>query len=200
MDDAGRPARVVQLLSVLLKLQTILERFSLAIEKIAGVLMALITILVVISAVSRYLFAFPVPDAFDLSRLLLGAAIMWGFASVGFRGSHIKVDIVAEILPAKMRRWVDTFAWTILLIFTCLLTWKMLGRVLSASRSGEATMDLRIPAWWIMALTLAGVAVSIVTVLARLILVATGRGSLDHFDSADIADRDEPPEEKAGYE
>jgi TRAP-type C4-dicarboxylate transport system permease small subunit len=184
----------------LLKLQIILERFSLAIEKIAGVLMALITILVVISAVSRYLFAFPIPDAFDLSRLLLGAAIMWGFASVGFRGSHIKVDIVAEILPAKMRRWVDTFAWTILLIFTCLLTWKMLGRVLSASRSGEATMDLRIPAWWIMALTLAGVTVSIVTVLARLILVATGRGSLDHFDSADVAAGDGSVEEKAGYE
>ena len=162
--------------------------------------MALITILVVISAVSRYLFAFPIPDAFDLSRLLLGAAIMWGFASVGFRGSHIKVDIVAEILPAKMRRWVDTFAWTILFIFTCLLTWKMLGRVLSASRSGEATMDLRIPAWWIMALTLAGVAVSIVTVLARLILVATGRGSLDHFDSADMATGDGSVEEKAGYE
>lgn len=162
--------------------------------------MALITTLVVISAVSRYLFAFPIPDAFDLSRLLLGAAIMWGFASVGFRGSHIKVDIVAEILPAKMRRWVDTFAWTILLIFTCLLTWKMLGRVLSASRSGEATMDLRIPAWWIMALTLAGVAVSIVTVLARLILVATGRGSLDHFDSVDVAAGDGSVEEKAGYE
>lgn len=162
--------------------------------------MALITILVVVSAAGRYLFAFPVPDAFDLSRLLLGAAIMWGFASVGFRGSHIKVDIVAEILPAKVRRWVDTFAWTVLLIFTCLLAWKLLDRVLSASRSGEATMDLRIPAWWIMALTWAGVAVSIFTVLARLILVATGRGSLDHFDSADVASGDASVEEKTGYE
>ncbi|WP_223479017.1 TRAP transporter small permease [Oricola indica] len=166
-------------------LQNFLEWFSLAIEKVAGVLMALITVVVVVSAVSRYMFSFPIPDAFDLSRLLLGAAIMWGFASVGYRGSHIKVDIIAEFLPKSVRRWIDTFAWTVLLIFTCLLTWKLLDRVLSASRSGEATMDLRIPAWWLMALIWAGVAVSILTILARLILVATGRGTLDHFDAVD---------------
>ncbi|MDF1776573.1 MAG: TRAP transporter small permease [Rhizobiaceae bacterium] len=173
------------------RLQTILEAISLTIEKVAGVLMGVITIVVVVSAIGRYLFSFPIPDAFDMSRLLIGAAIMWGFASVGYRGSHIKVDIISEIMPAKARRWIDTFAWAVLLLFTCLLAWKMLDRVLSAAKSGEATMDLRLPAWPIMALIWAGVAVSILTVLARLILVATGRTSLDHFESIDVAD--EPP-------
>lgn len=173
------------------RLQTILEAISLTIEKVAGVLMGVITIVVVVSAIGRYLFSFPIPDAFDMSRLLIGAAIMWGFASVGYRGSHIKVDIISEIMPRKAQRWIDTFAWAVLLLFTCLLAWKMLGRVLSAAKSGEATMDLRFPAWPIMGLIWAGVAVSILTILARLILVATGRTSLDHFETIDVAD--EPP-------
>jgi len=167
------------------KLQRFLEAFSLWIEKIAGVMMAVITLLVVVSAVSRYLFAWPLPDAFDLSRYLLGAAIMWGFASVGFRGSHIKVDLLAEALPAGVRRITDALACTALLFFTALLTWKLLARVTSAAGSGEATMDLRLPAWPFMALIWAGVAVSLVTILARLLIILLGRGSLDHFDSAE---------------
>lgn len=170
------------------RLQSLLERICHAIELVAGALMALITVVIVVSAVSRYLFSYPLPDAFDLSRYLLGAAIMWGFASVGYRGSHIKVDIVAEILPPAARRWIDSFAWTVLLGFTLLLAWKMLDRVRSTARSGEATMDLRLDAWPFYALIWAGVAVSILAILARLIIVASGRGSLDHYDPVDPVD------------
>lgn len=173
------------------RLQARLERMTLVIENVAGLMMGLITVLVVVSAVSRYLFAYPLPDAFDLSRFLLGAAIMWGFASVGYRGSHIKVDLLAEALPDGVRRWIDTFAWSVLLLFTCLLAWKMFDRVSSAGRSGEATMDLRIPAWPFLGLIWAGVAVSILAVLARLIVVASGRGTLDHYETVEIAEGDD---------
>lgn len=163
----------------------LLDRVSLGIERVAGAMMALVTVLVVVSAVARYAFAAPLPDAFDLSRYLLGATILWGFASVGYRGSHIKVDIVAEMLPPGPRRWIDSLAWTVLLLFTLLLAWKMFDKVVSAARSGEATMDLRLPAWPFYALIWAGVAVSILAILARLGIVASGRGSLDHFDPVD---------------
>ncbi|MBS8228240.1 TRAP transporter small permease [Vannielia litorea] len=166
-------------------LQRALERFSHWVEIVAGVMMGFITLLVVVSAVTRYLFAWPLPDAFDLSRYLLGAAIMWGFACVGFRGSHIKVDLLAEALPTPVRRWVDALAWAVLLFFTALLAWKLLGRVTSAAGSGEATMDLRLPAWPLMALIWAGVAVSLATITARLLIILFGHGSLDHFDSAE---------------
>ena len=167
-----------------------LERISLVIEKMAGALLGLITILIVVSAIGRYLLAWPVPDAFDLSRFLIGAAIMWGFASVGFRGSHIKVDIVAEMLPAKVRRWIYSFDWAVLLLFTVLLAWKMLARVVSAYHSGEATFDLRMPAWIFLGLIWIGVAVSILAVVSRLFLVASGRATLEHFETVEIADPD----------
>lgn len=172
----------------MLRLQRILEHIAHGIEVVAGLIMGLVTLLVVASAVGRYLFAYPLPDAFDLSRLLLGAAIMWGFASVGYRGSHIKVDLLAERLPQGPRRWIDAFAWTLLLIFTALLAWKMFGRVSSAAGSGESTMDLRMPAWPLMGFIWLGVAVSLPAILARLLLIVTGRGSLDHFESIDAKD------------
>lgn len=165
-----------------------MERFARSIELIAAIFLAAITLLIVASAIGRYLLALPIPDAFDASRLMLGVAIMWGFASVGFRGSHIKVDLFAEMLPRGARRACDVVAWSVLLGFTAVLAWKMLARVLSAHASGEATFDLRLPAWPFLALICAGAAVSIVTVLARLIIVATGRGTLDPFERVE-----EPP-------
>jgi C4-dicarboxylate transporter, DctQ subunit len=174
------------------KLQLILERIAYIIELVAGLIMGIVTLLVVLSAVSRYLFSYPLPDAFDLSRLLLGAAIMWGFASVGYRGSHIKVDLIAEMLPVNRRRWLDMFAWSVLLFFTVLLTWKMFGRVSSAAVSGEATMDLRMPAWPLMTFAWLGVVVSLPAIIARLILIISGLGTLDHFEAVDkIAERKE---------
>lgn len=172
------------------RLERLLDTISLAIERIAAVLLAAITVLIVASAIGRYLLANPIPDAFDLSRLFLGAAIMWGFASLGYRGSHIKVELFAEMLPARARRWVDLFAWTILMVFTVLLCWKMMARVTSAHASGEATFDLRLPAWPVMALIWAGVAASILTIAARILLIVTGRGSLDAYEEIETEDED----------
>jgi TRAP-type C4-dicarboxylate transport system permease small subunit len=168
-----------------LKFVDILEKLSLAIEKVAAVFLAAITLLIVVSAIGRYVFASPIPDAFDLSRLLLGATIMWGFASVGYRGSHIKVDLFAEMMPPRVRKFFDVVAWAILLAFTLLLAWKMLARVESAAASGEATFDLRLPAWPMLGLIWAGVAVSAVAILARILLIASGRGDLENFEAID---------------
>ena len=173
-----------------------LDRISIIIERIAAILLAAITILVVASAIGRYLLAKPIPDAFDLSRLLLGAAIFWGFASIGYRGSHIKVDIFAEMMGPRLRRAVDVFSWLVLLVFTLLLAWKMLDRVRSAAASGEATFDLRIPAWPLMALIWAGVAVSVIAIVARLAILLRGDGTLEAFDSVDAALPKDGPDER----
>ena len=141
------------------------------VERIAAVMLGLVTLLVFVSALGRYLFASPIPDAFDLSRLALAVAIMWGFASLGFRGNHIKVDILAEMLGAKARRILDLFAWLGLLLFTILLTWKLGGRVLSQMPGGETTMDLRLPHWPFLAFVVAGLVMAVLTTLIRLWLV-----------------------------
>ena len=155
----------------------ILERFCRVVEMLAGLLLGLCTILIVVSAIGRYALTTPVPDSFDVSRLLIGACIMWGFASVGYRGGHITVDLFVEMMPDRARRWVEFLAWAVLLLFVVLLAWKMFGRVDSAMRSNEAPFDLRLPVWPLMALIWAGTAISILTVTVRLFLLATGKAN-----------------------
>ncbi|AXS42220.1 TRAP transporter small permease [Breoghania sp. L-A4] len=172
---------------------TRLERLSLTIEKIAGVFLAAITILVFVSAIGRYLFATPLPDSFDISRLMMGVAVLWGFASVGYRGSHIKVDLIAEWLPDRVRRWLDILAWTVLLGFTLALTWMLLTRVSSAYSSGEATFDLRIPVWPFLAVIWLGVLASVFTIFSRIaLLLLDERSKLEHYETVE-ADIEEGP-------
>jgi TRAP-type C4-dicarboxylate transport system permease small subunit len=151
-----------------------LDRLAIAIEKIAGLFLAAITVLVFASAIGRYAFAAPIPDAFDLARLLLGVAVLWGFASVGYRGAHIKVDLVAEVLPARLCFWLDVLASLVLLLFTVLLASMLLGRVESAYASSEATFDLRLKVWpWLAAIWL-GVLASAFTITSRIVLMLLG--------------------------
>ncbi|MFB9951717.1 TRAP transporter small permease [Rhizobium puerariae] len=140
-----------------------LERFSEAVDMIAGLLLGLCTILIVASTVGRYVFSWAIPDSFDLSRYLIGACMMWGFASLGFRGGHIAVDLLYEPLGPTGRRILDFIAWGALLIFTVLLAYMMFFRLTSAYNSNEATFDLRIPVWPLIGLIWLGCASAVVT-------------------------------------
>ena len=169
-----------------------LERVSTMIERIAGLFLALITIIVFASAIGRYLLSMPIPDAFDVSRLMMGVAVLWGLASVGYRGSHIKVDLLAELLPSPVRRWVDIFAWSVLFLFTCLFAWMLMMQVQSYYASAQVTSDLRMPLWPFFALMWLGVAASVLTVFLRIaLMLADPRRGLDHYERIEGTDTGE---------
>lgn len=155
------------------------------VERIAGAILGLVTLLVVASAIGRYGFARPVPDAFDLSRLVLGVAIAWGFASVAYHGNHIKVDLLAQALPPHRRKWVNAFAWLVLLIFTAMMTWKIWGRVTQTMAGGDATMDLRLPHWPFFLAIWLGLVAALFTTAVRLWMILARGSDLDEFDGID---------------
>ena len=149
----------------------------LVVERIAAIVLGLVTVLIVASAIGRYIFASPVPDTFDVSRLVLGVAIAWGLASLGFHGTHIKVDLLAHALPRNLRTAMNFFAWLVLLVFTLLLVWKIWERVLSAMSGGDATMELRLAHWPFFLAIWLGILAAALTTLIRLWLIArTGSG------------------------
>jgi len=148
----------------------LLQRFCDIVDIVAGILLGTVTLLIVSSTVARYFFAYAIPDAFDLSRYLIGACLMWGYASIGLRGGHIAVDALWEVSGARGRKAIDFIAWALLLAFTILLTYQMFFRMRSAYFSNEATFDLRLPAWPFIALIWVGCAVSIITTTAALVL------------------------------
>src|SRR5918996_1176619 len=72
----------------------LIQRFCDGVDALAGLLLGLCTLLVVVTAIGRYTHQFTIPDAFDISRYLIGACVAWGFASLGYRGGHIAVDLL----------------------------------------------------------------------------------------------------------
>lgn len=142
----------------------LLERFCAIVDVIAAVLLGLCTILIVVSTASRYIFAWALPDAFDLSRLLIGACIMWGFASIGYRGGHIAVDLLWEVVSKRAQMIIDFIAWTMTFLFTALLAIMTYSRFTGAYRSNESTFDLMLPVWPVLGLIWLGCAVSVITV------------------------------------
>lgn len=156
------------------------RQIILLIERISAILFGIATLVVFVSAVGRYAFASPIPDAFDISRLVLAVTIAWGFASLGYRGSHIKVDLLTQWLSPAKQRIADLFAWTVLLIFSSLLCWKLGEKALSNFSHGEVTMDLRIPHWPFLSLIVLGLFMAVITTLIRLSRIYRFGEGLDH--------------------
>ncbi|WP_158968224.1 TRAP transporter small permease [Chachezhania sediminis] len=159
------------------------SRAILAIERIAAVILGLVTVLIMVSAITRYGFAMPVPDVFDVSRLVLGIAIAWGFASLGFRGNHIKVDLLAQAVPRVVLKAINAFAWGVLLFFTALMTWKIWERTMDAMGGGDATMELRLAHWPFFLGICLGLLAALFTTALRLWLIVTRGTDLGEFES-----------------
>lgn len=141
-----------------------MERFCELVEVVAGVLLGAVMLLIVATTAGRYVFGRAISDAFDLSQLLIGACIMWGLASVGYRGGHITVDLLYEVVGERLRTVINLIAWFVLMSFTVMLTVMLYHRVASAFASHEATFDLRLSVWPFLLLIWIGCAVSVVTV------------------------------------
>lgn len=106
-------------------------------------------------------------------------------ASLGFHGTHIKVDLLAQAVGRSTRRWINGFAWAVLAAFTALLCWKIWGRVMSAMNGGDATMDLRLPHWPFFLAIWVGLMAALFTTLVRLWLIGRQGTDLWEFDGID---------------
>jgi len=151
-----------------------IEHSAMVIDYVAAGLLGLITIVIFASALFRYLFTTPIPDGFDISRLLLGSCILWGLASVSYRGGHISVDAIWTILSPRKKRWMDITASLFTLAFIGLFAWMLFNKVLGVYDSNEETFDLRIQVWPFYAMACGGVFVATLTTLARLVLEIVG--------------------------
>jgi TRAP-type C4-dicarboxylate transport system permease small subunit len=160
-----------------------IDRIIAAAELLAGLFLALVVILTFASVVLRYLFAWTIPDSYDLSRLFLGIVIFWGIAVTGFRGDHITVELVYNVLPRPARRVLDLLATLFTLACMALFAWAMAGKVIDIFDSGETTYDLRLPVWPFYALAWFGLIGSVLLLLIRLTRQAgaTARDEISHL-------------------
>jgi len=145
------------------------NRFAAAAERVAGLFLGLVTALTFATVALRWAFSVGIPDSYDVSRNLLGIVTFWGIAMTGFRGEHITVDLVWGALPPGGRRALDVLSSLFTLLCMAVFAGAMAVKVIGTRASGETTYDLSLPIWPFYALAWAGLAVSVLLVILRLV-------------------------------
>jgi TRAP-type C4-dicarboxylate transport system permease small subunit len=149
------------------------------VERVAGLFLALVALLIFLSVVLRYVFATNLPDAFDLSQYLQGIAIMWGLAVATYRGGHIAVDLLWEAAGPAGKRCIDIFARLVMTAFFFLLALWLFLRLPNVMASGRVTVELGLPIWPFYLAASLGVLACVVVSLIALAQAATSSGQGD---------------------
>jgi TRAP-type C4-dicarboxylate transport system permease small subunit len=144
-----------------------MDRFIDAIELVAAIFVAIVTIDVFISVLLRYLFNVSIPDSYNFGQLLLGILIFWGIAATSYRGTHITVDLVWANVGPKYQRAIDVFATLVMLFVVAVQTWTLLDKVTSTYSDHILSAELRFPFWPFFALAWLGDFSAVVLIVVR---------------------------------
>jgi TRAP-type C4-dicarboxylate transport system permease small subunit len=110
----------------------------------ATVLFALMS-LTAVDVACRYLFNAPILGVFEITEFMVLIVIFSFLASSQSHKTHVAVDLVIDLFPKKVQRWIDLFNHVICLILMGLITWRGVVRALELKEVGEASPNLQIP-------------------------------------------------------
>jgi C4-dicarboxylate transporter, DctQ subunit len=150
-----------------------IQKLTDAIERIAGTLLWIVTVLIFATALARYAFNSAIPDGFDGARLLLAVSLLWGLAATTYNDTHIRVDVVWMVMPPRLQLIVDIFAEVVIVIFLVLAAWMFATTLGNTYASNEQTYDLRLPIWPAYAAGWLGLLGSVLMGCLRLVYLLT---------------------------
>lgn len=132
-------------------------------EMLSGAFLLSMMGLTSVSAFGRYLFSAPIPDEYEISRLLLGVVVCMGIASAFHHEEHIQLDIFWGSTPRAVKAWLSGLGVILCAVATSIFSWALATKVLDSYHSELRTVDLGLPIWPFHALAwLASVTVVIV--------------------------------------
>ena len=146
-----------------------IDRFIAMIELTAAGFLAAVTVITFVSVFLRYIFVWSIPDAYDLSALLLGTLIFWGMAGACYRGDHISVDLLWAATPRLVQRAMDIFADLVTFGSMTVFAWMMAIKVINTQADHVLTFDLRQPVWIYYFLAWLGLAAAVALSGIRLV-------------------------------
>jgi TRAP-type mannitol/chloroaromatic compound transport system permease small subunit len=136
------------------------------VSRLAGYLAALLVLLLialmVYEVVVRYVFSAPTIWNYEVSTWVMGASFVLAIGYALSTGSHVRIDLLQPLLPAKAQAAIDLAGYALILLpLLSWLTWEMWSYFqtpyLTGERSGQSAWN---PVIWPFRLVLfAGVVV-----------------------------------------
>jgi TRAP-type mannitol/chloroaromatic compound transport system permease small subunit len=127
-----------------------IEALSEYIGKLASYLILALVAAVGFDVIMRYLFTMPTAWAYDAALHLFAISFLMGGAWVLQMKAHVRVDVLYNLFPAKVRFGINFFFYIVLLFPLCYLLVKNgVVNVFTAWKMGEVSMSspLHEPIW-----------------------------------------------------
>ena len=143
---------------------TMLDRFSGFLKLIGGVALTSMMLLTVVDVIGRF-FKHPIFGSVELigflATIIVAAALPYTYKVDG----HVGVEIVVRLLSKRAQICIDIFTRSVSLILFSLITWQMFLYARDIHETGEVSMNLEFPIYYIVYLLAFGMLIFSVTIL-----------------------------------
>ncbi len=93
----------------------------------------------------RFLFNSPIAASFELVEFMMGIVVCLALANTGVIKGHVRVELILNMFPKRVREIVDTITGFFSLCVVSLITWQSFVQAKVLSASGLTSSVLYIP-------------------------------------------------------
>lgn len=129
------------------KLYSIVISISRWMAVLACITLAAMMMFVTVDVAGRDLFNQPLRGTVEIVGLLLILASTWGMGLCQIEKRHLRIPLLYDLFPQKVRLWLDILAYVVCLVTAGLVTWQVLVLAIKYLRMpyGNASEILGLP-------------------------------------------------------
>ncbi len=141
-----------------------LNKCSEVLKMLGALALTAMMLLTVVDVIGRF-FKHPIFGSVELvgflSVIVVAAALPYTYKKDG----HVGVEILVRLLPEKAQVLTDIFTRSLSLILFCIITWQMFLYAGDMRETGEVSMNLEFPIYYIIYALAVGILIFSVTIL-----------------------------------
>jgi TRAP-type C4-dicarboxylate transport system permease small subunit len=146
----------------------ILDKFSNFLKYVGEFSLTCMMMLTVVDVIGRF-FKHPIFGSVELvgflAVIIVASALPYTYKMDG----HVGVEILVRLLPERKQIIIDIFTRFLSLILFCIITWQMFVYAQDLKMSGEVSMNMEIPLYYIVYILAFGLLAFSITIVEMII-------------------------------
>jgi TRAP-type C4-dicarboxylate transport system permease small subunit len=144
------------------------ERLTLWLALLGGVLLLVAIAITLISVVGRYGFNAPLPGDFETVEMIAAVGIFLFLPYAHATNSNIVVRFFTDRMGSRGKQLLDIAHEVIFVAVAALIAWRLAIGLADKFHTGESTMLVRIPYWWSYSVAVVAMVLLCIVCIARL--------------------------------
>jgi TRAP-type C4-dicarboxylate transport system permease small subunit len=143
-------------------------------------------LLMICDVVGRTFLSSPIIGGYELVENLLLIVVVLAYAQAQLSKRHIKVDIFTDMMPHRMKEYLNLITLIICFAIVGFSAWQQIPAIQSVRAASSATMALKIPQWPFNAVVFFGLfmfSIALIADIVSQVLMLSGKVSLNSDSS-----------------